>query len=279
MRVKEALLYASDKLKENRIENSLNEAKYLLKYLLETDDIFFITNLDNELESEKLDEYKKLVEKRCKHIPFSYITGTKEFMGLEFYVDNQTLIPRPETEIIVEYMINNFSKQNLNILEIGVGSGCISISTAYYLKNINILGVDINEKALITANRNIQKHNLENRVKFIKSDIYENIKDKFDMIISNPPYIKKDVIKTLDRDVKDYEPILALDGGEDGLYFYREIINNAKKYLTENGHIILEIGYDQKKEVTDLLKENDFIQIKTIKDLAGFDRTIIAKLQ
>ncbi|MFR6312507.1 peptide chain release factor N(5)-glutamine methyltransferase, partial [Anaerofustis stercorihominis] len=221
MTVKEALETASRKLKENNIENPINEAKYLLKYLLKKDDVFFITDLNYELTDEEINEYEQLVNKRCAHVPFGYITGIKEFMGLDFHVDRETLIPRPETEIIVEYMIEHFKGITLDILEIGVGSGCISISTAKYLENVNILGVDINEKALSIANKNIEYHNVDDRVKFIRSDIYENVEGKFDVIISNPPYIRKDIIETLEDDVKKYEPILALDGGEDGLYFYR----------------------------------------------------------
>lgn len=279
MTVKEALETASRKLKKNNIENSINEAKYLLKYLLKKDDVFFITDLNYELTDDEINEYEKLINKRCSHVPFSYITGIKEFMGLDFYVDEETLIPRPETEIIVEYMIEHFKAIPMDILEIGVGSGCISISIAKCLENVNILGVDINEKALVTANKNIKEHNVQDRVKFIKSDIYENVEGKFDIIISNPPYIRKDIIDTLEDDVKKYEPILALDGGEDGLYFYREIINNASKYLNEGGHIIFEIGYDQGEEVKDLLIQNNFADIEIIKDLAGFDRTVAGRLK
>ena len=198
-------------------------------------------------------------------------------MGLEFFVNNQTLIPRPETEIITEYVINNFKDKKLDILEIGVGSGCISISIAKYLSNVNILGVDINEKAIEVANKNIKYNNVENKVNFIKSDLYENVKGKFDIIISNPPYIKSDVIKTLEDDVKKYEPILALDGGNDGLYFYKKIINDADKFLKDNSYIIFEIGYDQGEDVKTLLEKKQFKEIEIIKDLAGFDRTIIAK--
>lgn len=277
MIIKEALMKASKKLEENNIPGPLNEAKYLLKFLLKKDDIYFITNLDKSLNDDELKKYKELVNKRCKHVPFSYITGVKEFMGLEFFVNNQTLIPRPETEIITEYVINNFKDKKLDILEIGVGSGCISISIAKYLSNVNILGVDINEKAIEVANKNIKYNNVENKVNFIKSDLYKNVKGKFDIIISNPPYIKSDVIETLEDDVKKYEPILALDGGTDGLYFYKKIINDADNFLKDNSYIIFEIGYDQGKDVKTLLEKKQFKEIEIIKDLAGFDRTITAK--
>ena len=279
MTVKEALETAGNKLKENNIDNHISEARYLLKYLLDKDDVFFITNLNYELKDEEIKEYEKLINKRRSHVPFSYITGIKEFMGLDFHVDKDTLIPRPETEIIVEYMIENFKDITMDILEIGVGSGCISISIAKYLENVNILGVDINEQAIITANKNIKEHNVQDRVKFKRSDIYENVEGKFDIIISNPPYIRKDIIDTLEDDVKKYEPILALDGGEDGLYFYREIIKNASKYLNQGGRIIFEIGHDQGEEVKELLLQNNFTDIETIKDLAGFDRTVVGRLK
>ena len=146
-----------------------------------------------------------------------------------------------------------------------------------YLSNVNILGVDINEKAIEVANKNIKYNNVENKVNFIKSDLYKNVKGKFDIIISNPPYIKSDVIETLEDDVKKYEPILALDGGNDGLYFYKKIINDADKFLKDNSYIIFEIGYDQGEDVKTLLEKKQFKEIEIIKDLAGFDRTIIAK--
>ncbi len=277
MIIKEALEKASKKLEESNIENPLNEAKYLLKFLLKKDDIYFITNLNKELDDKVIKEYKNIVKKRCNHIPYSYITGKKEFMGLTFFVNEQTLIPRPETEIIVEYVINHFKNKKLNILEIGVGSGCISISIAKYLDNVNILGVDINKGAIEIANKNIKYNNVENKVKFIKSDLYENVEGKFDIIISNPPYIKSDVIDTLEDNVKKYEPILALDGGDDGLYFYRKIIENADNFLKDNSYIIFEIGYDQGEDVKNLLVNKQFSEVEIIKDLAGFDRTIVAK--
>ncbi|WP_290773141.1 peptide chain release factor N(5)-glutamine methyltransferase [Anaerofustis sp.] len=277
MLVKEALECARDKLKNNNIKNPLSEAKYIMKYVLNADDTFFILHLNDELCDKDIKLYEDCVTKRCANMPLSYITGEKEFMGLPFYVDKETLIPRPETEIITEYIINNFGNRKLDILEIGVGSGCISLSIAYYLENARIMGVDINKKALVTANKNIRRYGLEDRVRFVFSDLYDNVKDKYDIIISNPPYIKSDVIETLEDDVKNYEPVLALDGGADGLYFYRKIINHADEYLNEEGYIVLEIGYDQAHEVKNLLEKNNFKNINIIKDLAGFDRTITAQ--
>lgn len=277
MKVKEALEKASKMLRKNSVYSYESEAKYLMKHALDEDDMFLITSLDEELSNEEEKAYFDAVEKRCNHVPFSYITGIKEFMGLEFKVNEHTLIPRPETENIVEYVLFFYTGKSPEILELGVGSGCIGISIARYIKDARVTGVDISQKALETADENIKLHSLEDRVRFFESDLFENVEGKYDVIISNPPYIKSSDIDTLESDVKDFEPRLALDGGDDGLDFYRRITEEALDYLKKGGMLIMEIGFDQADEVKKMLEENGYESIEVLKDLAGLDRTISAR--
>ena len=220
-------------------------------------------------------KYMKFLEKRKNFMPVQYIVEKCEFMGLDFNVNPSTLIPRGDTEILVEYAINSIKKNKFKtVLDIGTGSGAIAVSIAYYCPNVKVTAADISEKALKTAKKNAEKNSVRQRIDFIKSDIFENVISKYDVIISNPPYIKSDVIKTLMPQVKEYEPISALDGGNDGLYFYKKIISNCENYLNKNGELLFEIGYDQSFEVSRLLSEKNFTEIKTTKDYAGLDRVI-----
>lgn len=239
-------------------------------------------------------------------MPLQYITNEQEFMKLKFYVDENVLIPQPDTEILVEQIINDYKEKEVKILDLCTGSGAIAISLAKYIKKSIVTATDISNKALQIAKLNAEKNLCHTRIKFMLSDMFANIengknydnkinntiendenlnkkinnnKDKilFDVIASNPPYIKTDVIKKLDITVQN-EPILALDGGKDGLKFYKIIAENAYKFLNENGRLYLEIGYDQKQEVIGLLeKTNKYENIICIQDLAGNDRVIIAK--
>ena len=277
MKVRDALEKASRELRKNNIYSYDSEAKYLMKYVLDEDDIFMITSLDEEITEEEEKAYFEVVEKRCAHVPFSYITGVKEFMGLEFRVNEHTLIPRPETENIVEYILYRYTGKSPEILELGVGSGCISISVARYIKDALVKGVDISREALETARENITLHGVDDRVSFYESDLFENVEGTYDIIISNPPYIKSGDIEELESDVRDFEPRLALDGGADGLDFYRRISTEAADYLKENGMLIMEIGFDQADDVKKLLEEEGYRDIELIKDLAGLDRTVCAR--
>lgn len=277
MKVREALEKASGMLRKNNIYSYDSEAKYLMKYALDEDDIFMITGLEEELTGEEEEKFFEVVEKRCGHVPFAYITGRKEFMGLEFRVNEHTLIPRPESENIVEYLLYRYTGKSPKVLELGVGSGCIIVSVARYIKDAVITGVDISEEAVRISSENAALHEVSERAEFFLSDLFENVTGQFDVIISNPPYIKSSDIDTLESDVKDYEPRLALDGGADGLDFYRRIAAESTDYLSDGGMLIMEIGFDQAEDVTKLLQENGFYDIEVIKDLAGLDRTISAR--
>ena len=265
----------NDTLNEARIilkENSIDEreARLLLAFSLEIPIEKLL--IKNDCTIEEYTKYMQLINERAAGIPFAYIVGHKEFMKLDFKVDKNVLIPRDDTEILVQEVINLNKKK---ILDMCTGSGCIAISLAKYIKDAVVDAVDISEKALAIAEINANKNDVN--VKFIKSDLFEKIEDKYEVIVSNPPYIKTEDLKNLQIEVKN-EPLNALDGGKTGLNFYKKIIKDAKKYLKSNGILALEIGYDQAEEVANLLKENEYEEIKIIKDLSGNDRTIIARL-
>lgn len=229
-------------------------------------------------------KYFDAVEMRMKHMPLQQITGHQQFMDFDFIVNENVLIPRPETELLVEQVVSyvkgqecvNFHKKNcsIKVLDMCTGSGCIAISVDKMCANTDVTAVDISDKALEVARQNNFRN--QGNVTFVKSNLFENIKEKYDIIISNPPYTPTGDIDELMDEVKDHEPHLALDGSDDGLKFYREIGKQAMNYFNENGKIFLEIGYDQGKTVPDLLKKNGFSEIQVLKDLSGNDRMVIA---
>jgi len=298
MNIKQALEYGIELLKENNIDEPILKTRMLLANILnETKEYLMVHELE-ELNEELIKIFKQDISKLCKNIPIQYITNKQEFMGLEFYVDENVLIPQPDTEILVEEVINMcrgrscaYPQKNIKILDLCTGSGAIGISIAKNIDNCEIALSDISIYALEVATKNTKKivgasiarpqnNGIEQKnckIKIIQSDLFENIKNKFDIIVSNPPYIKSNIIKTLDKEVQN-EPILALDGGRDGLDIYRKIIEQAYKYLNENGYLCLEIGYDQKEEVIKLIEEtNQYQEIYSKKDLSGNDRIVVCK--
>ena len=222
----------------------------------------------------------KYIDKIINGKPIQYITNEQEFMKLKFYVDENVLIPQPDTEIIVEKVIDEFKDKELKILDLCTGSGTIAISLAKYIERCNILATDISSKAIQIAKLNAEKNQVHKKIEFVLSDMFEEIrKDKFDIIVSNPPYIKTEVIKTLDKQVQN-EPKLALDGGINGLKFYEIISKNAYKFLNNNGKLYLEIGFDQKENVINLLQKTyKYNEITCIKDLELNDRLIVASIK
>ena len=272
--IKENLEYAIKKLKENDIEECSLKAKLLLSYVLIKPKEFLIINQEKKLSEEEQEKFYRLLEQMIDNVPLQYLVNKQEFYGIEFFINENVLIPQPDTEILVEEVINISNRENKKeILDMCTGSGAIAIALSKNIKNANIIATDISDKALEIA----KKNDKENKVNFIKSDMFENLKNKkFDVIVSNPPYIKTDRIKTLSKEVQK-EPMLALDGGKDGLNFYRIIINNADKHLNSNGYLCLEIGDDQKEEVVQLLKQKKYKEIYSKKDLSGNDRIVVAK--
>lgn len=284
MKIKEVVEEGKKALDEINLEDSGIISRELLCYLLNKSKQYLVINMNEELDN---DIYKTFIENINKIIagtPIQYITNKQEFMGLEFYVDENVLIPQPDTEILVENVINicnNIKESKTKILDLCTGSGAIAIALSHELNSrgteLEVFASDISENALEVAHKNNKKNNT--KVQFIHSDLFRNISDDdFNIIVSNPPYIRKNIIQTLSEQVKN-EPIIALDGGTDGLFFYRKIAEQARKHIRNNGYLCLEIGYDQKEEVLNLLKQfKEYRDTKTIKDLSGNDRCIIAKV-
>lgn len=279
MKIEELLREGKKVLEKNNIEEASIISRSLLQYVLKIDRNKLVINKDEEVENNKENEYIGYIKEVAAGKPIQYITNRQEFMGLSFFVDENVLIPQPDTEILVEEAIKyaNQIKENVEILDMCTGSGCIGVALAKHVKNAKVTLVDISTKALEVAKKNAKENEVKEKVNFIQSDMFENIKSKFDVIVSNPPYIKTKVINELDLQVQN-EPHLALDGGENGLKFYEILINEAPKYLKENGKIFLEIGYDQKKEVEELARNSKlYKEIETVKDLANNDRVIELK--
>ena len=245
-----------------------------LTYILDKSKSYILMNQNLELNNKQIERLKDIINKRETSYPLQYAIGEWEFYNIRLKVDNRALIPRFETEIIVDYLIKSSIKKD-RILDIGTGSGAIAISLAKNIENTFVIGSDIEDKALSLAMENKEFTGIEN-VDFVKSDLFNNIKGKFDLIISNPPYINKKDYEDLDKELY-FEPKSALYGGCDGLDFYREIIKNTSKYLNNNGHLVFEIGYDQKNILNKLLKDEGFVNIENIKDFNDFDRFIIAQ--
>ena len=255
------------------LEKNNNDLIIALTYLLNTNKNLLFLNKEEALDEKIENELKIINDKINEGYPLQYAIGKWNFYGLDLLVDKRALIPRYETEILVDLIINDNSN-NKKILDIGTGSGAISLALSKNLKDSKIIGVDISKKAIDLANENKIKLNINN-VEFKESDIFSNIEEKFDIIVSNPPYINKEDFEKLDNKLY-YEPQNALYGGEDGLYFYKKIIKNAKNFLNKNGKIYLEIGYDQKDSISDLLEEYGYKQIKSYRDFNDFDRIIKA---
>lgn len=276
MKIEELLRYGKEKLEKQKVEDTSIISRILMQYVLKIDRNKLIINKNDNVDINKENEYKEYIEKIIKGKPVQYITNNQEFMKLNFYVDENVLIPQPDTEILVEEVIKSIDiMENIEILDMCTGSGCIGISLAKNIENTKVTLVDISKEAIEIAKKNAIQNGVENKVTFIQSDMFENVKGKFDIIVSNPPYIKTDIIQTLDKQVQN-EPHIALDGGEDGLDFYKMLINEAHKYLKKDGKIFLEIGYDQKQEVESLAKQSKhYKKIETIKDLSQNDRVII----
>lgn len=271
---------AVDLLKSSGIENVEYDIKAILTDTFGMDLNKFILDMDNEFEPDKDLEAKYLsrIEKRKEHIPLQYIINKQNFYGLDFYVDESVLIPRYDTENIVDRIVKDCKENKcLSVLDLCTGSGCIAVS----LKKCGfekVYAADISDKALAVAKHNAKLNNAD--IIFLQSDLYENFPKeiRFDIIVSNPPYISTDEIARIEKQVRDFEPKLALDGGRDGLDFYKKIINLSKNFLNNKGRLYLEIGYDQSKDVVDLAKKEGYDNIVIIKDLSGRDRGISMKV-
>ena len=261
------------RLRDSGVREAELDARLLLEYVCHTDRNTLLAHPEREVSEEERAKYLTLIERREKREPLQYITKEQEFMGLTFETSVNTLIPRQDTECLVEEAMKNLH-DGMAILDVCCGTGCILLSLLHYSNDCTGVGVDIDANAVSLAKKNAK--NLGIDATFAVSDLFEAVEGTFDLITSNPPYIPTKVIETLDPEVKDYEPVAALDGGEDGLTFYRLIAAKAKQYLKRGGMIFFEIGYDQGEDVSEIMKENGYRHIEVKKDLAGLDRIVSA---
>lgn len=287
MRYDELYLYGVKQLEEAGIAEAKLDARLLLEYVCGTDRNTLLAHPELLVEKEQEESYVNYIKKRRERIPLQHITGIQEFMGLEFYVNQDVLIPRQDTEILVEEVMPHVH-DGMSILDVCTGSGCILISLLQYSNDCGGVGVDLSEKALETAGRNAEKilgkkdmrvlmenpFPVQNEIHFVQGDLLKPLDARFDIIVSNPPYIPTEAIAGLEPEVAVHEPFMALDGREDGLYFYRKIVEDSKKYLTRGGMLFFEIGYDQGEAVSRLLKDAGYVDIEIKKDYAGLDRVV-----
>lgn len=274
-RLKGLLADGAKMLAQAGIDEAELDARYILEYITGLNSAQYFIHSEDIIEKDKAEEFFRLIERRSKRIPLSYVIGTRDFFGLTFKVNENVLIPEQETELLVEEVIKY--SEGKAVLDMCTGSGCIAISIALFGKPSKVAASDISEKALEVARENA-KSLKAGEISFIQGDMFENVTDKFDIIVSNPPYIETGEIDELMPEVRDYIPRLALDGDIDGLKFYRIISKEAVKKLNKNGRIFYEIGYNQSRAVASILLENGFTDVKIMKDYSGLDRIVMAKL-
>ena len=275
MKYREAMQEGEKILQEAGIVDAKNDAWLLLAMECKVDDTYYYMHMEEELMSEQQDEYRVVIRKRAEHVPLQYITGEQEFMGLPFKVNSNVLIPRQDTETLVEEALKVI-RPGMKVLDMCTGSGCILISILKNVLNVEGVGCDISKQALIVAKENAKLNNVV--ATFERSDLFDHVTETFDVIVSNPPYIRTEEIATLMPEVCQFEPVGALDGKEDGLFFYRKMIAESSKYLNPNGVILFEIGYDQGQDVSLMLKEAGYQDVQIVKDLAQNDRVVIGRL-
>lgn len=268
--------YGVERLEEAGIGEAKLDARLLLEYICHTDRNTLLVHGDSERNEMEEQFYRMCIEKRATRIPLQHITGEQEFMGLTFRVNQHTLIPRQDTEILVEEGMRHMY-DGMRILDMCTGSGCILLSLLKYSNECEGMGVDISEEALKVAKENAQRLGL--KAEFIQGDLFEPVPEKkFDMIVSNPPYIETAVIETLMPEVREHEPMQALDGMKDGLFFYRKIVEKAPAFLTKGGWLLFEIGYNQGEAVSKLMTEQGFKEVEVVKDYAGLDRVVLGQI-
>lgn len=263
-------------LKKAGIEEASLDARLLLEEICDTDRTALYAHGDKELSPEQEKQYLEWINLRAKRIPLQHILGETEFMGLTFLVNEDVLCPRPDTEVLVGEVLKHLH-DGMRILDIGTGSGCILLSLLHYSNDCRGVGADISGKALRIAKENAERLSIE-QVCFVESDLFEKVEGQFEIIVSNPPYIKSGDIENLMPEVRDHDPYAALDGGTDGLFFYREITEKAKDYLPGGGMLFYEIGYDQGEAVRRIMEEGGFREVEIVKDFSGFDRVVFGTL-
>ncbi len=275
MKYKEIYDHGVRELTEAGIEEAALDARLLLEYICHTDRNALLVHGEREVEEDERSRYFKEIARRKSHVPLQYITGEQDFMGLTFEVNEHVLIPRQDTEILVEEVMR-YLHDGMDVLDMCTGSGCILLSLLHYSNRCRGVGVDISEKALAVAERNgirLQKEETR-QYQFLQSDLFKKVEGYFDIIVSNPPYIPSGVIPELMEEVRDYEPLAALDGKTDGLFFYRKIASQAGCYLRGGGYLFFEIGCEQAEAVKNIMTEEGYRDVVTVRDFAGLDRVV-----
>ncbi|WP_408070616.1 peptide chain release factor N(5)-glutamine methyltransferase [Butyrivibrio sp. JL13D10] len=276
-----------EKLHSVNIAEASLDARLLLEHACGTDHNTLLSHGDMEVDEDKVSVYREMIDKRMDRIPVAYIIGSCEFMGIDFNVTGDVLIPNQDTETLAEETLR-YIYDGMSVLDLCTGSGCIALSLLKYTNETRAVGTDLSDAALLIADKNAEKLGFADRFRAVKADIFPDDMelstaqeslgmakgDKFDIIVSNPPYIPTSVIDTLEPEVKTYEPYMALDGSEDGLLFYKRIIPGAKEFLYKSGYLLLEIGYDQGSAVKELMEQNGYKDVQVIKDLGGNDRVV-----
>lgn len=276
MTYREAFRSGEKVLEAANIADAKNDAWLLLAMVCKMDHTYYFVHMDEEMPPEQQNEYEGVLRKRGEHVPLQYITGEQDFMGMTFHVNSNVLIPRQDTETLVEEALHHI-EPGMRVLDMCTGSGCVLISILKKCPGATGVGADISKQALAVAKENAHLHEVP--ADFEPSDLFDNIVNQYDMIVSNPPYIRSDVIPTLMPEVCQFEPMQALDGKEDGLYFYRRIIAEAKGHLNAGGWLIFEIGYDQGEDVSEMMRFAGYRDVRVIKDLAHNDRVVCGQFQ
>lgn len=279
MKYRKAYEWGKARLEMAKIDEAALDARLLLEFVCNTSRNDLYAHSERELTEAEEEKYQSLILKRAERIPLQHLTGEQEFMGLKIKVSEHVLVPRQDTEILAEeglIAVNDGDR----ILDMCTGSGCILLSVMRYKNDITGVGADMSDRALTLARENYEnlKEEIGGRASFVLGDLFENIEGRFDVILSNPPYIRSEVIESLAPEVKDHDPLMALDGGTDGLIFYRRIVEEAPRFLKAEGKLLMEIGFDQAEAVQQLLRDGGFTDIKVVKDLAGLDRVVYARL-
>lgn len=286
MTYREWLSQAAEYFSERGIDDSGSDAWLLLSHVTGIDRLYYSLNGGEEIPTEKLAGLEELIKRRSRRIPVQQLVGEAWFMGYPFYINEHVLVPRQDTEVLAEHVLGVLAEKQgkcnsggpvrpLRVLDLCTGSGCILLSIVKEMPDISGTGADISPKALAVAEENAARLGVE--ASFVQSDLWERVEGTYDLIVSNPPYIARKVIGSLEPEVREHEPLLALDGGEDGLDFYRRIVGQAAEYLEDDGELSVEIGYDQGEAVSVLMEKNGFTEVRVIPDLAGLDRVVTGK--
>ena len=276
--ISETLKTAAEVLRQNGVAEPRREAKSLLAFTLQKDKTFLIAHSEYELSGEEEKRFRAILRRRANREPFQYITGKQEFYGLDFEVSNGVLIPRPETELIVENAVE-LLPENAEFCEVGIGSGCISVSILHEIETASAIGLDVSEKALQIAAINAETHNVSDRLKLQISDVFDILQtEKFDLIVSNPPYISGEDMENLQAEVRRFEPLSALTDGADGLSIIKKIVDDAPQFLKPRGFLLLEIGFGQADDVEQMFDENIWKSVEILPDLQNIPRIVKANL-